>query len=205
MCSTNSWEALVWCNSGSYYHVHVSPSVCLTVFSALLDCLSDIYSSLCLCHSLPLLPLKRSPSVGPTSKGRRVSTITCALWSQWVSLNMLCCPRHCWCLICVCVCVCISCVCLLWLSGCMAGVLKHLLSKALMCWICHVWYHGGVAMCIVCVFFIFILYSSLCSLVNGHAWCMGYACCGSNEHGLWCVPMGLTEYLGYSEVVVFSL
>lgn len=105
MCSTNSWEALVWCNSGSYYHVHVSPSVCLTVFSALLDCLSDIYSSLCLCHSLPLLPLKRSPSVGPTSKGRRVSTITCALWSQWVSLNMLCCPRHCWCLICVCVCL----------------------------------------------------------------------------------------------------
>uniref|UniRef100_A0A8C4FHL4 Serine/threonine-protein kinase MRCK alpha n=1 Tax=Dicentrarchus labrax TaxID=13489 RepID=A0A8C4FHL4_DICLA len=41
-----------------------------------LDHLSDIHSSLCLCHSLPLLPLKRSPSVGPASKGRRVSTIT---------------------------------------------------------------------------------------------------------------------------------
>lgn len=119
MCSTNSWEALVWCNTGSYYHVHVSPSVCLTVFSALLDCLSDIYSSLCLCHSLPLLPLKRSPSVGPTSKGRRVSTITCALWSQWVSLNMLCCPRHCWCLICVCVCVFASLACVY--RGCLVA------------------------------------------------------------------------------------
>lgn len=37
----------------------------------------EVFSaSLCLYHSLSLLPLKRSPSVGPASKGRRVSTIT---------------------------------------------------------------------------------------------------------------------------------
>uniref|UniRef100_A0A672JSM8 Serine/threonine-protein kinase MRCK alpha n=1 Tax=Salarias fasciatus TaxID=181472 RepID=A0A672JSM8_SALFA len=40
------------------------------------DCFfSDAHSSLCLCTFLPLLlTLKRSPSVGPASKGRRVST-----------------------------------------------------------------------------------------------------------------------------------
>lgn len=153
------------------------------VFSALLDCLSDIYSSLCLCHSLPLLPLKRSPSVGPTSKGRRVSTITCALWSQRVSLNMLCCPRHCWCLICVCLHLWRVFTVAVWLHG--SGFWnifcqRHWCVESVMFDIM------GVLLCVlpvftgVCVFFIFILYSWLCSLVNGHAWCMGYACCGSN-------------------------
>lgn len=44
------------------------------LFSVSMTC-----THLCLYHSLPLLPLKRSPSVGPANKGRRVSTITALL------------------------------------------------------------------------------------------------------------------------------
>lgn len=100
-----------------------------------------------------LLPLKRSPSVGPASKGRRVSTITavsdlrdlCAVLSLWLRQSVCVFP-------------------LVWLHG-----------RALENWNSPLsFWPGCVLLCVVFNLILFCIF--WCSSVSGCAWWMLYVC-----------------------------